>query len=165
MRNVPTGTHTAAEEKDEWRTPQAIVQLVQQRYGCSIDLACTKANAVFPHCLTRTDDALTGGRWGHLFPGGVGFANPPYSDLDPWFAMAHAEAHHNGFSTVILAPSPNGERRHVDHALGICTEIVFVQSRIAFLRPDGRPVKGNTRGSCLYYWRAFDLGHTRYSVL
>lgn len=87
----------------------------------------------------------------------VCYCNPPYSNIDPWMAKA-VEQLEFGVTTVMLAPSPNGESRFPKHVFGVCSEIVFISPRVSFLRPDGSVARGNSRGSCLYVWSPYFPG-------
>ena len=82
------------------------------------------------------------------------WCNPPYSNINPWLDKAIAEAE-NGFNTVMLIPSLNGEIRDMT-ILRHATNLIFIvggygiNGRISFLSPlDGKAVNGNGRGSML----------------
>jgi phage N-6-adenine-methyltransferase len=138
---------TPADSRDEWRTPQWLFDWLDDRFDFHIDLAATRENT---HCsvfLTRQEDALTAD-WGDFHNATKGFCNPPYSSIDPWVDKAIAEVI-CGFLTVMVFPSPNGEERF-DKVFRHASEIIDIVGRVAFLRPDGEEVKGNTRGTSIY---------------
>lgn len=136
---------TPVNERDEWRTPPWLFRWLHRRFRFQMDMAASLDNALCDLWFTREENAL--GREWALFAQ-RGFCNPPYSDIDPWIDQAIAEMS-QGFLTVMLFPSPNGEERFApvfQHA----TEIIDIVGRFSFLRPDGTEVGGNTRGSSVY---------------
>jgi len=153
-------SNTPAEAKDEWRTPPFVFAWAARRFAFSVDLAANDENALCDRYLTRDRNALSR-PWAPLFGEGAGWCNPPYSAIDAWLEKAIIEAR-QGFTTVFLIPTPNGEQRYADHVLGVASELVFITGRLAFRTPAGEPITGNTRGSCLVAYRAHDLGNTRY---
>lgn len=157
--NPPGKSKTPPEEKDEARTPPFVFAFAKRRFAFDIDLASTAANAVCPWYLTKSSDALSL-EWHKL--GKVGWLNPPYSDTSPWLKHAVEEAG-KGFTTVMLIPTPNGESQYGQYVIGHASEVIFIDGRLSFLRPDGKPMSGNPRGSAFVIYRAFDLGCTRYA--
>lgn len=157
--------------KDRWRTPPYIVHWAARRWGpIGVDLAADAENAVADHWLGEGSPWWTNALlvdWGAELLGYLsrapaffhGWCNPPYSNIDPWVAKA-VEAKKAGFSTTMLIPAMPGEQRFRDISRR-ATEIVFVLGRLAFLDADERPVSGNTTGSALIHFRAFDTGRPR----
>lgn len=152
---------------DEWRTPPFVFEFMNRLHRFGIDLAATEHNALCSHWFDIAGDGLKED-WAwyagafHVNP--VGWLNPPYSNIDPWLAKARNEAV-RGFTTVALIPAPNGERIYHRHVFGIASEVMFIEGRLAFLMPDGKPKPGNTRGSIIVTYRAHDLGNTRFSFI
>ena len=112
-----------------------------------MDLAADENNALCGTFYTRESDALSH-EWHAPGIAGRGFLNCPYSNIDPWVDKAIAEVI-CGFLTVMVFPSPNGEERF-DKVFRHASEIIDIVGRVAFLRPDGEEVKGNTRGTSIY---------------
>jgi phage N-6-adenine-methyltransferase len=138
-------SNTPSQEKDSWRTPAWLFQWLNRRFQFEVDLAADANNALVDEFLTKDTDALAR-PWSKIWASG--FLNCPYSNIDPWVAKA-IEEQAFGFTTIMLIPSPNGEDRFAD-VFRRATEIIDIVGRIAFLRPDGTPVAGNTRGSSIY---------------
>ena len=136
------GSTTPLDERDEQRTPRPVFEFARRRWDPEIDLAATPENALLPRYLTREEDALSID-WSGLAD--CGWCNPPYSSVAPWINAAFASR--TGFRTVLLLPTPNGERVY-HRILQESSEIVYITGRLAFLLPDGRARSGNTRGSC-----------------
>lgn len=147
MPNQKQISTTPAEERDEWRTPPWLFRWLDDRFDFHIDLAATYENRLCQCFYTKLDNALAL-PWHEHISATRGWLNPPYSDIDPWVDRAIHEQY-NGFLTVMLFPSFNGEDRFAT-VLQHATEIIDIVGRIAFLRPDGTPVSGNTRGSSVY---------------
>lgn len=136
---------TPTEDRDSWRTPPWLFAWLDDRFNFDVDLAADKRNWLCPLFYTKEDDALSQD-W--RAKGGRGFLNPPYSKIDPWVEKA-VLAQVCGFLTVMVMPSCNGEDRF-QHVFSYASEIIDIVGRVAFLTPDGKEVKGNTRGSSVY---------------
>jgi len=139
------GSKTPAAERDCWRTPRWLFSWLNERFAFDVDLAADENNALCAYFCTKESDALTRpwhGVWSR------GFLNCPYSDIDPWIAKA-VDEQWSGFLTVMVMPSFNGEERF-QHVFTCASEIIDIVGRVAFLTPEGKEVKGNTRGSSVY---------------
>lgn len=147
------GSKTPAAERDCWRTPRWLFSWLNERFAFDVDLAADESNALCAYFCTEESDALSRpwrGVWSR------GFLNCPYSKIDPWVDKAIHEQMH-GFLTVMVFPSPNGEERFAQvftHA----SEVIDIIGRIAFLKPDGTPVSGNTRGTSVYIFDPARMG-------
>lgn len=138
---------TPKEDRDEWKTPPWLFAWLDDRFDFHVDLAASDSNALCGLRYTKYDDALLHA-WHKHDNATKGYANPPYSNIDPWVEKAILEQQY-GFTTVMLFPSPNGEDRF-DRVFRHASEIIDIVGRVSFLRPDGSPVTGNTRGSSVY---------------
>lgn len=150
---------TPADARDEWRTPPYVFDFWARRFRFDVDLAATVHNALCRDWIDRDTDSLKE-PWS-VYDGGVGWLNPPYSDLEPWLEKARAEAA-RGFTTVALLPVANGQLFYGRQLFGIASEVWFISGRLAFLDGAGKPRAGNTSGSMVAVYRAYDLGDTRY---
>lgn len=130
--NTPLGL------RDRLQTPDYLYAYAKDRWGFDIDLAADESNAREEIFFTKKDDSLEQD-W-HLF-GEMGWCNPPYSNIKPWFEKA-AEQAKKGFFSVWLIPTPNGEDVYRDHIFGKVSEIVFINGRISFISPEDFTVKG-----------------------
>lgn len=149
---------TPIEARDNWGTPIWLFSWMDARFSFKVDLAASESNALCPVFLTKETDALTT-NWSSL--DGPGWCNPNYSNIDPWLAKAAMEAR-RGFTSVFLIPAPNGEDRYGKYVFGVATEVIHITGRIAFIDPRGKPVGGNTRGSCVVIYERYSLKETRY---
>ena len=132
-------------DKNTWATPQYLFNWLDEIYNFDIDLCANEENHKVGFYFDETQDSLNMS-WHKL--ASSGFCNCPYSDIKPCVKKAIIEAT-NGFTTVMLIPTPNAESYYQDvfkHA----TSITFITGRIAFYNPvEKREVGGNTRGSCV----------------
>lgn len=135
---------TPQDERDEARTPDWLFKWLDSDYHFEIDLAATKMNKHCRDYFCENDDALSQ-EWANGYS--VGFCNPPYSNIGPWFDKATFEALH-GFTTVFVVPTFNGDS-YWKIASKYATKIINIIGRVEFLRPDGTPFKGNPRGTCI----------------
>lgn len=160
-------TTTDPKERQFRETPHEIVAALVQIYGCQIDLAANRSNKKLRLYLSEEEGDWTEGYRGDAFDTDwsklvfdlrdnaederrvtVGFCNPPYEDIAPWLAKAIEEAS-NGFTSVFLVPTFNGERWNRLVWEG-AREILLLQGRISFILPStGKPDPGNNRGSMI----------------
>lgn len=149
--NIVNQSSTPLNEKNEWRTPPEVFRWASKLVGgFDYDTACRNCNALAPPIWTYTGhfDALLVSWDGS----GAAWCNPPYDDIDPWSNKAIASS----CVTALLVPSVNGEARYAS-LIRAAHEIVII-GRLAFLRPDGTPVSGNTRGSSLFVINGYGQG-------
>ena len=158
MTSQQQASTTPVDARDEWLTPDYVFRYLDRIFRFNIDLAASNENHLCTVHISRETDALQAS-W-HV-RGQRGFCNPPYSSISPWLEKAAQEAR-KGFTSVFLIPTPNGEERYGEYVFDVASEVTFITGRLAFLRPDGTPVGGNTRGSCFVVYRGYDLGYTRY---
>lgn len=140
------GSRTDKSQRDEWRTPAPIVRYAASMAGTfDHDTACTRENAVAaPNWL----DWPAGSGALSRFWEGTCWCNPPYSDIPEWVdhALTSAKAR-----TVMLIPSPNGERVYDRLLRGGRVQQTHIIGRVSFIGPDGKPRSGNPRGSSLFW--------------
>lgn len=148
---------TPVSERDCWETPKWLFLWLNDRYNFQIDLACNTSNCKAGLGFYREKyDSLS---YDWITRAKRGFCNPPYSNIKPWLAKGYEEAK-KGFTSVFLVPTPNGETAYQEHVFGKASEIIFINGRVAFCRPDGTEVKGNTRGSCVIVYDPQHLNNT-----
>jgi len=157
-------SNTPMSERDTWRTPLPVFDWLNDRFRFGIDLAAFAENALCAEYIDIEYDALSTSWVDYSKQRGVapvGFCNPPYSNISPWVEAAGREML-KGFTTVMLIPSPNGEEYH-QKALDYADELILIHGRLAFINAQGKPVAGNTRGSCVYVFtqQGFGVSETR----
>ena len=148
MPNQQQNSKTPVDARDSWRTPPWLFEWLDERFYFHIDLAADSHNRLCSQYLKEGNGDGLSVDWHELPQATKGFCNPPYSNIDPWVAKAIAEQA-KGFLTVMLFPTCNGEDRYAK-VFERASEIIDIIGRVAFLRPDGTPVSGNTRGSSVY---------------
>lgn len=165
--NQQQASTTPKEVRDQWETPDWLFSWLNARFNFDLDLACTFDNAkvggakqgsVYEGFAYPNIDMLNT-KWRTI--GIFGFCNPPYSNIKPWLAKGYEEAK-KGFTSVFVVPTPNGEKAYQDYVFGKASEIIFINGRVGFCRPDGTEVKGNTRGTCVI---VYDPNHLHNTVL
>ena len=141
------GSRTPKEERNYWQTPGHIFEIASQLFGqFTVDLAANEDNAVCDLWLGEEADSLTVPWANYLGRYRKGWLNPPFSKITPWMEKAIEESK-QGFQTVMLIPTPNGDGR--DLLFGEAADIVFFDKRVQYIRPNGEISKQNPRGSCL----------------
>ena len=145
---------TPEADRDRWRTPAWLFAFLSARFGpFGIDLAADETNALCEEFFTREDDALS-----QSWAGLNCFANPPFSSPSPWVEKAVIEAD-LGASTTLILPAHRNERWA--SLARRATERIEFEGRVNYLRPDGVQQNGNSGGTQVLHFRAYDLGYTR----
>ena len=132
-------SYTPKEERDEWRTPPYIFAWAERQWGkFDIDLAASIDNRL---CVAFYSKGLSAIDTNWLNYPSIqqqefsGWCNPPHSNINA-FVMAAIENGEKGFTTIMLMPRPNGDRRDAllwEHA----RHVVFIVGRLRFIRPNG----------------------------
>jgi phage N-6-adenine-methyltransferase len=151
------GSNTPKSVKDCWRTPRWLVEFCETTLPgrrLLLDAAAggfPRPNAVCPVWLSEKEDGLSVS-WSVPLDNKATdavFCNPPYSNTGAWVKKAAMEIKTNGVSSVLVIPTPNGER-YWGFIEEFATAVTFILGRVAFIHPEtGRQVKGNTRGTCV----------------
>ena len=160
-------SHTKETEKDLYETPSYLYRWQDSYNDFYLDLAASSKNKKCKYFIDKEEDSFTIG-WGDFcLERGInsaGWLNPPYSRIAPWLYKAVDESK-NGFKTVMLIETPNGQDHYRD-VFNYAREIIFINGRISFIASHdmekknkhgevtrvikkGEEVSGNTRGSCI----------------
>lgn len=116
--------------KDDWETPEALFQLLDQEFDFQVDRAATllsaKASRYYgpDHPLPEYRDALTC-PWD-----GRGFLNPPYSQVGKFLQKAYWEMT-TGVPTVALVAARPDTRYWHDY-VAYADEVRFLKGRLKF---------------------------------
>jgi len=95
-------------------TPRELLIAVAKRFGpIQCDLACTRDNAVVPHCYAIEDGSSLAREWPSA-RAGLCWLNPPFGDVEPW-ARKCAEGETN---VAMLVPASVGTRWYADYVHG-----------------------------------------------
>lgn len=141
----------------DWRTPSKVLDPVRAYFracgyeGIELDPATTDDNPVGAGVFyTVAQDGLVQ-PWAPL----ATFVNPPYGrGLRNWCAKIGAEAR-GGCPLIALLPGQRFEQGYFQDSIlrpENLDAIVFIRSRLSFVKPDGSRSKGNPFGSMLYVY-------------
>ncbi len=110
---------------DEWATPQATFDALNQEFHFTLDVCATKDNAKCRYYFSRRDDGL-GQQWR-----GMCWMNPPYGrEIHKWVAKA-AHTAWKGFGTVVcLLPARTDTRWWHEYCAN--AEVRFIRGRLKF---------------------------------
>lgn len=140
-------------EIDDRATPPEVFGPLHERFGFTIDVAASPANAKLPRYYTIEDDGLA-----QSWTGERVWCNPPYSHIEPWVIKAHLEL---AAPIVMLLPANRTEQgwwqRHVEpyRDKGRGFRVEFLKGRLRFIGPGQDAVGPNERppfGCCLLIW-------------
>lgn len=97
---VVVKSNTPPSEKDEWRTPPALFNMLNDNFRFQLDAAADPVNTLCPLFFTATTNGLEQ-KWG---VGGVRrvFCNPPFSLIGEFLAKGIQEYDSGGVETVFL---------------------------------------------------------------
>lgn len=153
-------------EDPNWRTPQALVELLFKEFPIAIDLAASLDDAVCDEWLgpgpdqgvRNRDDALRFDHWASFIPEySYGFLNPPYSrklkmPIEPWIERCWKTAE-AGRGVVAVLPAAIQTKWWQEHVWYGADEIRFFPHRVSFLRPDGEPASNANVNTAVVIWR------------
>lgn len=115
-------------KKEDWETPQAFFDEVDEEFNFQWDLAANKKNTKCEQYIDKSDDSLTVD-WSKLQ--GNLWLNPPYGrDLKKWVKKA-AETQLDDQFLVMLIPARTDTSYWHDYIFGKA-EIKFLRGRLKF---------------------------------
>ena len=113
-------------KSDEWATPQATFDELNEEFGFTLDACATQDNHKCSKFYTIEDDGLKND-WG----GERVFVNPPYSKIADWVKKAFYESRKDNTLVVLLIPSRTDTRYFHDFIYNRA-EIRFIKGRLKF---------------------------------
>jgi phage N-6-adenine-methyltransferase len=143
-------------EVDDRTTTAEMFAPLHARFGFTIDVAASPANARCDRFYTVDEDGLA-----QPWAGEVVWCNPPYSDIRPWVEKAWAEAD-AARGIVMLLPANRTEQGWWQDLVepfrdrgGSGVRVEFLRGRHRFIRAGSALVGPNERppfGCCLLIW-------------
>lgn len=120
-------------KSDEWATPQALFDKLNQSYKFTLDPCATAQTAKCSKYFTLEDDGLSKS-WANENV----FINPPYSNVAGWVEKAYKESLENNATCVLLIPSRTDTKWF--HRFCMQADVVqFVKGRVKFENGSGKP--------------------------
>ena len=117
--------------KQDWRTPDWLINLLHDRYQFEVDLFASKENALFPWYI---DDAFNVD-WMEYSKGKNCYGNPPYSSKKPttwdFVNLAYDWAYNKGVPSVLLLPARTDTKAFADKIFRRA-RLHFVEGRVKF---------------------------------
>jgi phage N-6-adenine-methyltransferase len=138
---------------DDRGTDPVLFAKFHERFGFTIDVAASRANAKLPRYYTEAEDGLA-----QSWAGERVWCNPPYSDIRPWVEKAWTVA---AELVVMLVPANRTEQRWWQEEVepyrdkGGALRVEFLPGRPRFVAPDKPGIGPNERppfGCCLLIW-------------
>ena len=115
-----------AHSSDEWSTPQAVFDKLDDEFHFTLDPCATEENAKCKNFYTMSDDGLLPS-WG----GQRVFCNPPYSNIQGWVQKAYYESQKDNTIVVMLIPARTDTRWFHDYIYHKA-EVRFLKGRLKF---------------------------------
>jgi phage N-6-adenine-methyltransferase len=122
---------------DEWGTPPAIFNPLNDEFKFAVDLAASDENAKLPNAgpftyVTEKEDTLSKD-WVELLEGGWGWLNPPFSrgNIDKFMAKVRAE-NLRGAKIVTLTKLDSTEW-FTSNVFGTAKEVRMIIPRVTFV--------------------------------
>jgi phage N-6-adenine-methyltransferase len=120
-----------ATERDNLGTDPALFAKLDERFGFTLDVAATPANAKCSRFFTIEDDGLTQDWTGRIY------CNPPYSQIHDWVHKAWCEWDLHAELIVMLLPANRPEQKWWQELVEPFRDRADQPLRTEFLR--GRP--------------------------
>jgi len=117
-------------KSNEWETPQALFDDLDDEFHFTLDPCSTHENAKCEKHYTAEDDGLS-----HSWVGETVFMNPPYGrEIGKWIKKAYEESQ-NGAVVVCLIPSRTDTNYWHDYCMK--GDIRFLRGRVYFKGGNG----------------------------
>lgn len=145
-----------ATNRDDLGTDPTLFAKLDARFGFTLDVAASHANAKCERYYTIDDDGLSQSWDGRVW------CNPPYSQIGAWVEKAWLEWWNNSELTVMLLPANRPEQGwwqdHVEPYRDrprSPLRVEFLRGRQRFVLPGAESIGPNERppfGCCLLIW-------------
>jgi site-specific DNA-methyltransferase (adenine-specific) len=129
-QDIKTGARSSSalhfsSQSDEWPTPKAFFEQLNERFRFTLDPCATDQNAKCKRYFTRKENGLLQDWSGHTV-----FMNPPYGrEIGLWMEKAFNSSH-RGATVVCLVPARTDTKWW--HAYAMRGEISFLKGRLKF---------------------------------
>ena len=121
------GAAAMTSNKDDWETPQALFDQLNEEFHFTLDAASNDQNAKCEHHYTAENSGLERS-WG----GEPVFCNPPYGrNIGDWIRKASQEASKPDTLVVLLVPARTDTRWFQNHILHRA-EVRFLPGRLKY---------------------------------
>lgn len=131
--------------RDDWTTPQALFDFLDERFGFGLDAAATEQNTKCPYFYNEVMDSLKQ-PWDKK--AGPIFCNPPYSKAGEFALHALEQIKKHGGSTAILLPV-RSDRLWFQKVLNDpITRVCWITGRLHF----GGSDKSAFMYNVIFYW-------------
>tara|TARA_Y100000310_G_C20037525_1_gene514646 strand:- start:51 stop:488 length:438 start_codon:yes stop_codon:yes gene_type:complete len=108
-----------------WETPQHFFDMLDNKWGFTLDVCATKQNAKCAKFFTEKDNGLTK-KWT-----GVCWMNPPYGrEIGEWMEKAVRSCVEDNATVVCLVPARTDTKWW--HTYAIRGEVQFIRGRLRF---------------------------------
>lgn len=148
---------TNPEDRNEWRTPPVIFNLLNREFHFTVDAAATAENTLLPRFWTKETDGLAQSWRGERI-----FCNPPYgrgpAAYPKWLDRAVRERDYDVY--VFLIPGDTSGRVWVRSIWGQANEVRFLVPRISYLDPQNIPMGRPNFGSAVVIFKTDPPGIT-----
>jgi site-specific DNA-methyltransferase (adenine-specific) len=124
------GNQLFSSKKNEWGTPWALFEEVNQEFNFCLDAAASKENAKCSEYFTKETDGLTQ-NWADKTDKGAIWLNPPYGrEIGLWVEKAHTESL-RGCCVVVLTFVRSDTKWWNEYAMK-AAEIRLIPGRVSF---------------------------------
>lgn len=124
---APTPAHPTRRTADrqDWATPRALFDLLDEEFGFTLDACATPENALCQRYYTEEVDGLQ-----QSWASEVVFCNPPYGDKHAWVLKGYVEASESDATVVLLIPATTDTALWWDYCRH--GEVRFLRGRLRF---------------------------------
>ena len=123
------GATVFSHDSDEWSTPQAFYDLLNEEFQFTLDPCATAENAKCARFFTKEQDGLS-----QVWDGEAAWVNPPYSQIKAWTEKCVKETLDYGVwsCTVVLLIPSRTDTRYWHNWVMRAAEVRFVKGRLRF---------------------------------
>lgn len=123
------GIYVTTAQRDNWRTPPALFNLLNRHYRFTIDAAADRDNALLTRFWTEHEDGIA-----QSWKGERVFCNPPFSQKRHW---AEKAAWREADICVMILPATVDQMWFHEFVIKQNAEILIPRGRILFVPPPG----------------------------
>lgn len=149
---------------DKWRTPQEVINFIEQKFGSIVkDLCASDTGYVCRPYLTEEDNFFDDKWMVQAVEGQNHWMNPPYSGPLPFVKQAIKWAD-NGYAVSGILNHDTSTKWFMELLRAKAFIMPISGGRVAFLDELGEPINGNNKSQFMFYLAAYGshTQHTQY---
>ena len=139
------GNRPSGPGPQNWQTPPALFQQLDQEFHFTVDAAASDDNHLCPRYWTEETDGLAQDWTSERV-----FCNPPFSKMRKWVLKASSESDID--VAAMITPAAIDSKWWTENVLPTVSEIRFIKGRVWFLKDGKQQQAVNPIGCTILIW-------------